>query len=316
MTKQTEYFIQAQRQEVLRGLMRRAITALEAAGITPVLLKGFGLARLYEQPYMRAWGDIDLFVGQANYHQGAAALRDAFPEAALFEGEEEHYKHYNLTFYEPFNTSIEMHRVSMAFMHPRDARVYRALEEDGLVKQRVRYSNGEDSWWEPEWKFNVLYVFCHSWEHWTTNTAVMRQLEDLALLITKGRPTEESCETLTAYLKRNLKKLHLLQAWRLYAYILVHELGVPEVDSPLYDARAADRAQALLHSIQFGRPTLPKGKAPKNVVLRKLYTFRQRVREARIIARYEPTYARHKVWATVAQSWARFLRGENTRKWE
>ena len=96
MTKQTEYFIQAQRQEVLRGLMRRAITALEAVGITPVLLKGFGLARLYEQPYIRAWGDIDLFVGQANYHQGAAALRDAFPEAALFEGEEEHYKHYNL----------------------------------------------------------------------------------------------------------------------------------------------------------------------------------------------------------------------------
>lgn len=316
MTNKTEYFIQAQRQEVLRGLMRRAITALEAAGITPVLLKGFGLARLYEQPYMRPWGDIDLFVGKTNYHTGAKALRDAFPEAALFEGEEEHYKHYNLTFYEPFNTSIEMHRVSMAFMHPRDARIYSKLEQEGLVINRYRYSNGEEVWWEPEWKFNVLYVFCHSWEHWTTNTAVMRQLEDIALLLTKGKPEEDSYEALTGYLKKNLPKLHLLQAWRLYAYLLVHEFGVPETICPLYDKRVAVRAQALLHSIRHGRPTLPKGNAPKNVVLRKLYTFRMRVKEAQDIARYEPNYARHKVWATVAQSWARFLRGENTRKWE
>ena len=311
-----QYYVNAQRQEVMLGMMRKAITALEQVGIQPVLLKGFGLARLYDQPYLREWGDIDLFVGKNDYHKGAAALREAFPDAALFEGEEEHYKHYNLTFYKPFNTAIEMHRVSMALMHPRDQRRYSCLETEGLVNQRVRYTNGEDCWWEPEWKFNVLYVFMHSWEHWTHNSAVMRQLEDLALLLTRGKPANESYEALTAYLKKNLKQLYLLQAWKLYAYILVHEFGVTETICPLYDERVADRAKALLQSIRQGRPTIAKGNAPKNVLLRKIYTFRQRLKEARIIARYEPTYARHTVWANIVQSWQRFLRGENTRHWE
>lgn len=311
-----QYYINAQRQEVMLGMMRKAITALEAQGIKPVLLKGFGLARLYDQPYMRSWGDIDLYVGKADYHKGAAALREAFPEAALFDGEEEYYKHYNLTFYKPFNTAIEMHRVSMSLMHSRDQRLYSRLETEGLVRQCVRYTNGEDSWWEPEWKFNVLYVFMHSWEHWTHNTAVMRQLEDLARLLTNGKPNEESYDALTAYLKENLRKLHLLHAWKLYAYLLVHEFEVPGTVCPLYDPSVAFKAGALKTSIEQGRECLPKQTAPKNVLLRKMYTFRQRVQEAKLIARYDPTYARHMVWANIAQSWQRFLRGENTRKWE
>ena len=311
-----QYMVNAQRQEVMLGMMRKAIAALEKVGIQPVLLKGFGLARLYDRPYMREWGDIDLFVGKADYHKGAAALREAFPDAALFEGEEEYYKHYNLTFYKPFNTAIEMHRVSMSLMHPRDQRLYSRLESEGLVNQRSRYTNDENGWWEPEWKFNVLYVFMHSWEHWTHNSALMRQLEDLALLLTKGKPADESYEALTVYLKKNLKRLHLLQAWRLYAYILVHEYNVPETTCPLYDPSVSLRAQALKTSIEQGRECLPQRTAPKNLLLRKLHTFRQRVKEAKLIARYEPTYARHMVWANIAQSWQRFLRGENTRHWE
>lgn len=311
-----QYYINAQRQEVMLGMMRKAITALEAQGIKPVLLKGFGLARLYDQPYMRSWGDIDIFVGKADYHKGAAALREAFPEAALFDGEEEYYKHYNLTFYKPFNTAIEMHRVSMSLMHPRDQRLYSQLETEGLLLNSVRYTNGEDSWWEPEWKFNVLYVFMHSWEHWTHNTAVMRQLEDLARLLTNGKPKEESYDALTIYLKKNLRKLHLLQAWKLYAYLLVHEFGVPETICPLYDPNVALTAEALKTSIEQGRECLPKRTAPKSVLLRKMHTFRQRMQEAKLIARYDHIYARHMVLANIAQSWQRFLRGENTRHWE
>ncbi len=311
-----QYYINAQRQEVMLGMMRKAITALEAQGIKPVLLKGFGLARLYDQPYMRSWGDIDIFVGKADYHKGAAALREVFPEAALFDGEEEYYKHYNLTFYKPFNTAIEMHRVSMSLMHPRDQRLYSQLETEGLVRNSVRYTNGEDSWWEPEWKFNVLYVFMHSWEHWTHNTAVMRQLEDLAKLLTNGKPKEESYDALTIYLKKNLRKLYLLQAWKLYAYLLVHEFGVPETICPLYDPKVALTAEALKTSIEQGRECLPKRTAPKSVLLRKMHTFRQRVQEAKLIARYDHIYARHMVWANIAQSWQRFLKGENSRHWE
>ncbi len=314
----TAHIAAVYRQEILRTIMNKAISALQDAGITPVVLKGFSLARLYPDSQPREWGDIDLYVGQENYHAGAKALREAFPDAALFDREEDYYKHYNLTFYKPFPTAIEMHRVSIAFAHPRDARFFARLEEEGLVKQRFHYHAGEDEWFEPEWKFNVLFTFCHSWEHWTHGSANLRQLQDLALLLTVGKPDEVSYQDLEGYLHRNLKRLHLLRAWQLYAYILVNRFAVPAASCPLYDERVASRSEALLASVTSCPPAVScePSLAAKNILLRKLYTFRRRVKEARRIARYEPVYARHMVWATIAQSWRRFLSGQNTRKWE
>ena len=312
----SEYFVAAQRQEYMRGLMRRAVAALENVGIRPVLLKGFGLARLYPQPYMRSWGDIDLYVGKADYHKGAAALRKAFPEAALFDSEEDWYKHYNLTFYEPVATAIEMHRISASFMHPRDEKQYSKLEEQGLVQHPIHQTDGEDSWWEPEWKFNVLYVFYHSWEHWTHRSANMRQIQDLAMLLTVGKPDNVTYSELEQYLTQALKALHLTEAWKLYAYLVVNEYNITPSQCPMYTSKVADRAKALKASILQPEPPAPKTPAPKNVLLRKIHTFRQRLREAKRIAQYEPTYARHMVRANIAQSWTRFLRGENTRHWE
>lgn len=300
----------------MRALMRRAIAALQNAGIKPVLLKGFGLARLYPVPYMRYWGDIDLFVGKNNYHKGAAALRREFPEAALFDSEKDYYKHYNLTFYQPIATAIEMHRVSAVFMHPRDQRIYDKLENDGLMRNAVQYSDGEDSWSEPEWKFNVLYVFYHSWEHWTHQSATMRQIQDLALLLTNGKPDNVTYQELQNYLRRNLKALHLTEAWKLYAYLLVHDYHLSQEQCPLYDSNVALCAKALKASILHGPDKTEAPTAPKNVLIRKIYTFRLRLKEAKRIGQYEPQWARHYICATMAQSFCRLLRGESTRKWE
>lgn len=298
-------FANAQRQEVMHSLMQRAIEALKQADIQPVVIKGFNLAQLYPEPYLREWGDIDIYVGKDSYHAGAKALRDAFPEAALFDEEKDYYKHYNLTFYQPIQTAIEMHRVAFGCPHPRDARLFEQLEKEGLVNGTV------------EWRFNVLFTFCHSWEHWIHNSAIMRQLCDIALLLTQGKPDTVSYEQLSSYLSANLKKLHLLQAWQLYAYILVNELAVPAAQCPLYTERVAKRANALLNALLYGRKSIKlTQQAPKNIILRKAHTFFTRVREAQAIGVYEPHYARHMVIANIAQSWQRFLRGENTRKWE
>lgn len=303
-------------QQLMSSAMQRAVTALTDAGIRSVMIKGFTLARLYAKPYLREWGDVDLFVGKEAYHPGAAALRAAFPEAALFEAEEDHYKHYNITLE---RTAVEMHRVSASFAHPRDARIYDALEQDALVAHAYLYQSAEEQWYEPEWRFNVLFVFFHSWEHFVdSRTAMLRQFCDLALLLSKGKPDNVSYADLATYLQTNLRKLHLLEVWKLYAYIMVHYLGLPESQCPLYTDACREKAEALFAAVLNRPAKRPKEKdtAPKNIILRKLYTFRLRWHDAWEIARFEPVYARHMVATTIAQSWDRFKRGENTRKWE
>lgn len=297
-------------QENMFSVLRRTLTALDVPTIKPVLLKGFTLARLYPKPYLRQWGDIDVFVGKEAYHEGAKLLREAFPEAALFDEEKDYYKHYNLTLK---TTAIEMHRVSVGFQHPRDVRRYDRLEHEGLFVSPRPITTEYGTWLEPEERFNVLFVFIHSWEHFVTESASLRQLCDLALAI----HAVADKTALTEYLKRNLKALRLFEAWRLYAYILVKYLGLPAEQTPLYTSRCAKRAEKLLDILLHPRTQKEKSnKAPKNVLLRKLYTFVCRLGEAREIAHVAPRYALHTISSSIAQSWARFLRGENTRTWE
>lgn len=297
-------------QEEQRHIRQTAVKALQAGGITPVLLKGFALARNYPKPYLRTCSDVDIYVGKENYHKGAAILRDTFPDAPRFETEEEYFRHYNLNV---GSTAIEMHRVSASFSHPKDERIYDALEREALQQHFVTYKDAEDEWNEPEPKFNVLFVFIHSWEHFVTESANIRQFCDLALLLHK---TKDSA--LADYLRTNLKKLHLLYAWQLYAYIMVNYLSLPKEKCPLYSEACAKKAEKLMERIVCGAK-LPEQRSktvPKNVFLRKLYTLRERIRKAGEVGSYEPHFARHMVATAFAQSWERFKKGENTRKWE
>ena len=301
-------------QEQQRVVLRRAITALQAGGITPVLLKGLCLAQNYPKPWLRTCGDVDIYVGKDAYHKGAALLREAFPEAALFEEEKDYYKHYNLTL---DTTAIEMHRVSAIFTHPKDAGLYDVLERDGLQQHIVPFANDEGAWNEPEPKFNILFCFIHSWDHFVTESANVRQLCDLALLIKKYNHHDNHRE-LADYLYANLKALHMLQAWQLYAYILVNYIGLSKSQCPLYTDSCAKRAERVLRHIMDGRQitTDKKEIAPSNIIFRKLYTLRERLKSACVMAYYDPHFARHMVATTFAQSYHRFKIGENTRKWE
>lgn len=298
-------------QEQQKAVRRQATRALTEAGIQVVQLKGMTLARHYDKPYLRSCGDVDIYVGKDNYHQGAKVLRETFPDAPRFDTEEDYFRHYNINV---GPVPVEMHRVSHSFAHPRDERMYDALEQESLLKSPYRYQDEAENWLEPAADFNVLFVFLHSWEHFVTETASIRQLVDLAMVLKDAKSPG-----LEAYLKRNLSRLHVKHAWQLYAYILVHYIGLPADQCPLYTPHAAERANRLLEHILRAKPLKRNAEqeaAPKNVLLRKLYTFKVRTREARDIARFEPHYARHMVVTNVAQSMMRFLKGQNTRHWE
>ena len=143
-----------QEQVKLRYTLEKAWTALTKAGIQPVLMKGAGLAALYPSPERRAWGDIDLFVGKANYHPACAVMRETFPDALKFDEELDHYKHYNLI---ADGVSIEVHRVTMGLQHPIDAARYARFEREGMRAAEPL----NDGIRVPEATFNALFVMMH-----------------------------------------------------------------------------------------------------------------------------------------------------------
>lgn len=307
-----------QQQVKIMHTLRLAWDALTRAGIQPVLMKGAGLAALYPSPEQRAYGDIDLYVGQAQYHPACAVMRETFPKALKFDEELDHYKHYNLI---ADGISIEIHRVTVDLQHPCDHRRYARMEAYGMAHaipvpcnlSPVTPHPSPVTLTIPEPTFNALLIMLHSWEHMMTRGANLRQLCDLTLLL-----HHYATQIDAKRLKRYLTSLHLLDVWQLYMFILVNHLGLPQNEALFYtnDARLALRAEHLLNDLLAGRLVEPEHtqNPPKGRFARKFHTMRQRIRNARRIGQYSPSYGRHLVATTILHGASRLFAKD--RKWE
>src|SRR5437016_12703833 len=55
----------------------QALTLLRSAGVEPLLVKGWAVARLYPSPGLRPYGDLDFCVRPDQFARAQAALRDS-----------------------------------------------------------------------------------------------------------------------------------------------------------------------------------------------------------------------------------------------
>lgn len=293
-------------------ILRTAWDALSEGGVQPVLLKGMGLVQTYPQPYLRQGGDIDIYVGADGYHRAAEILRTTFPNNPCFDSEEEYFKHWNINV---GNTAIEAHRVSAILSHPCDMCLWLRLERDAMAHaQEIEVEGLHVRVPEPMW--NILFVFLHSWHHYTeSRSAKMKQICDLALLIHHFHSLET---LLPSFLRRNLRKLRLTQVWQTYAWIMVNHLGLPADQCPLYTPKAAKRGDRLLNGIiNPTHDTLHTiHHTPHNIVLRKLSTLRNKIHNSLQLWPISPIYAIHDIIGKILEGLGRLLRGDINRKWE
>lgn len=308
--------------EHLLSLLKKTWNGLVAGGVQPVVLKGFGLASLYPIPYLRSWGDLDIYVGPNQYHQSAAILRDTFPEAKHHDEEWEELKHYNFVL--PDGNVIEMHRTSAILMHPIKNKYFLKLESDAMTPENVQWVEMEDVRFAiPEAKFNLLFTFLHAWEHFVENGVGMKQLCDLALLAHHTHNQQSSIagtainnqlaisnsQLLPSYLRRHLRRLHLYEPWQLIGYVCVTALGLPKSEWPLYE-EGGRRLQARRE--RFMQHVMTNGLIPRhsvmdpisrqkeremikrmNIFARKWKTLTSRIADVRAIVPYSPKYARY-----------------------
>ena len=251
-----------------RQMLIKGVTALREIGIEPVLLKGFGLARLYPNSVLRQFGDIDLFIGLEHFHEACAMVR-SLPGAYTWCMEVDSGRHYNVEF---GKTVFEIHRVSADVLDPKENKVYADIERDGLFEntQRVDLDGFEIS--IPSKEFQAFFTFYHAWHHFLTTGVGWRQLNDMALTLHAYRDGLD-----LERLHRWLVSLHLMKPWQAFGYLLVDCLGLPKEEMPFYDGGCRCTARRLYRNVMetgnFNRLSCFKQRKPKRRFWHKIHSF-------------------------------------------
>lgn len=87
-TESGELLRQAHRLQSLRAVMhepqiRKAFRVLRDANLEPILIKGWAVERLYPEPGLRPYGDIDLLIPPRDYRAAAKVIADQAPECRV-----------------------------------------------------------------------------------------------------------------------------------------------------------------------------------------------------------------------------------------
>ena len=156
----------------------------------------------------------------------------------------------------------------------------------------------------PQAEFNLLFIFMHAWEHFTSSGAGLKHLADLAVLVNnEGLNRQSLNDELSA-----LRKLHLLEPWLVMGYVVVKAFGLRKEQWPLYKdtrriRRLGERLYKRIMKEGLTRPnqSLANNKPPvlSNKWLGKLWTLGERIRTALMLAPYSPQYARHYLYSAV-----------------
>lgn len=252
----------------LRQILLSAVTLLREHGIEPVLLKGFGLALLYPNPSLRQFGDIDLFIGQSDFHEACTLLR-TLPGGYNWGEEVDVGKHYNIEFGQ---YPMEIHRVSSDIEDAKEQALYSAVEQDGLLEhpQRVGVDGFEIT--IPSKEFVVFFTFYHAWHHFLTTGVGLRQLSDVAMALHAYRGQLD-----LEKLREWLTSMHLMLPWQTFGFLLVDYLGLPQTEMPFFDASCRRRAQIvykrLMKEGNFKRKHSFKRHRPKRRLWQKPHAF-------------------------------------------
>ena len=213
------------RNEKLNRFIVRFNRIFTEAGITPVIVKGQGVALAYRQPMHRQSGDIDYLLTPEDY----ARARDIIaPLASEVEPEGTDRLHYNCTI---DGITVELHGTDAP-------RYHRSGPEKRFDEFTVRHYAGEKLLWDLDGEkiplmdhhFSVIYILEHFHHHMMTSGVGLRQICDWMMYIAAHLDALDE-----AALEADLRELSLLRPWKVYAALAVSYLGMPEEKMPLYD---------------------------------------------------------------------------------
>ena len=308
-------FMVLQRQVRLNYLATEVIELLAKHDIHATLIKGYSLSGLYPDPDMREFGDVDIYVGEANYHRAAELVTAAYPDAH-WHSDIRGGIHFILVLDESQDRVVELHRVTMEVADTKANALYQAFTHKHLDQKTATLDIYGKAIPVPSAAYNALYVFMHAWHHFESTGVGLRQLGDWALCLSHAhaQSSPEEWQALVSEIDHLLTALRMRKVWQTFGHILVRELGLPSEAFPLYTTQYQRLAKRLMRQLlrdgHGGRPAtfqfneialmrcFPWERPAKNRALQMGYTFCRLLFEAWQMGKFFPGWAWHDWKAT------------------
>jgi len=158
------------------------------AGFDSVILKGQGLALLYDDPFQRAPGDIDIWL-KGEKKDVIKYVRSRVPDAKVC------YHHIDCDKIE--GVEVEAHFTPTWMFNPSRDRFFQkwaASSLDRLLANKVELGGSMVA--VPDLEFNRVFVLLHIYRHLFTEGIGLRQLMDYYYVLSKGFTEDERLNTL------------------------------------------------------------------------------------------------------------------------
>lgn len=197
---------------------------LSEEGITPVLVKGQGIAQTYIRPLWRASGDIDILIAEEDYEKAKNLL---IPLAQFVDNEVSFRKHLALTI---SGAEVELHGTLRACLSKRIDKVLDRIQKEAFDHNRFRYWQNENTAIAlPAADDDVIFVFVHILQHFFKGGIGLRQICDWCRLLWTYRDAIDRDK-----LQTRITEMGLTTEWRAFAALAVEVLGMHEDSMPSY----------------------------------------------------------------------------------
>ncbi len=212
---------------------------LETNGISPVLLKGQGVAKSYRIPWRRTPGDIDLLFQSAEYEKAKQLLS---PKAVKVMQEGKYEKQLQMFFGKAI---VELHgtmRVSLskkidAYLDSEMERMFTSGDFMHLSCICSEKTSGQEVQNQqiqvriPPVQLHAVYVFLHILEHLFHSGIGLRQVCDLARLLHVHRDEIDGEKLLS-----DIDSLGVMDEWNAFSALMFNYLGMRIEDIPLKES--------------------------------------------------------------------------------
>jgi len=229
----------ARRNRLMNRQAALLMQRMEHDGIRPCLLKGQGVATLYDEPLYRVPGDIDLWPGVTKRQTIEYARKHCRGKCGAVCP-------HHIGFPVIGDTPVELHFYPATLMNPlldRRLQAFFRRKEKDVFRHRTSLSGHAVV--TPTASFNAVFLLVHTFKHFIGGGVGLRQVMDYYYLLVRGLTENEKAETV-----RMLGRLHLKKFASAVMYVLRVVFGL-EKGKFIVEENAAE-GEVLLRSIMDG----------------------------------------------------------------
>lgn len=181
----------------------------EKEGFRSVILKGQGIARLYDQPERRMPGDIDIWI-EGGRKRVLAYVKKILPNCRPV--------YHHVDFLELDGVSTEVHFTPSwmnSYFTNRELQKYFKNESEKQFTNKITLSNDAERIFVPTNAFNRIYILLHIYRHLFQEGIGLRQMLDYYYVLKQGFSEAEIEDTV-----QQLRKLKMLRFAGATMYVL------------------------------------------------------------------------------------------------